>query len=437
MVNFSFSFIQFSLLETNQEDSTPPPSPTPAPPSLATSIGNININSHQQDDDNEDESKDSAEVNWHHGTINRNRAEMLLKAVGTRNCWLVRDSIHFRGDYTITMLLEGATSATPIRVRTDYVNDRRVFFIHANSDVHPQCDSLRTLIDYYRQNPIAPNIGRLGAPVPVPPRHEREPWFYAHDEQLRELTRDIAEQALKSPEVADGQFLVREKKNKDAFGLSFRLERAPGVVEVKHALISYNREMCTYRFGDVDFAQLSSLVEYYQHNTFYQRRRLSTPIERRIVNAKLNQVTSSGVEHGSDYVEQKFVVLYQYEAERNDELTIRPGDIIRDVQKRSQAWWFGTLEGQDRHAQRRQGYFPTNYVKEHIQTAESTQCQDLLEQIITKDELQLQARYTLAEMEHNDGLIIRDGNNIQGQLVIKRYNHNDERESTFRTLDKI
>ena len=76
--------------------------------------------------------------------------------------------------------------------------------------------------------------------------------------------------------------------------------------------------------------------------------------------------------------------MYQYEVERNDELTIRPGDIIRDVQKRSQAWWLGTLEGSQ--VQRRQSYFPANYVKEHIQTADSTQSQDLLEQIITKNE---------------------------------------------------
>ena len=57
-------------------------------------------------------------------------------------------------------------------------------------------------------------------------------------------------------QVQDGQFLVRQKPNQEKYGLSFRFERAPGVVEVKHALINYNREMCTFRFGDVDFAQL-------------------------------------------------------------------------------------------------------------------------------------------------------------------------------------
>ena len=119
----------------------------------------------------------------------------------------------------------------------------------------------------------------------------------------------------------------------------------PGSIQVKHAKISYNKESCTYRFGDVDFAQLSSLVDYYKNHTFYQRRCLGSPVERRIVLAKVNNVGSPQQEQGADYVEQKFEVLYQYEAERNDELSIKPGDIIRDVHRRSQDWWYGTLEG--------------------------------------------------------------------------------------------
>ena len=33
--------------------------------------------------------------------------------------------------------------------------------------------------------------------------------------------------------------------------------------------------------------------------------------------------------------------LHQYEQERNDELSFRPGDIIRDVQKPQRDWWKG------------------------------------------------------------------------------------------------
>ena len=121
---------------------------------------------------------------------------------------------------------EGKT-AIQIRIRTDYVNDRRVYFLHANSEDHPQCDSLKTLIDYYRQNPIAPKIGKLGSPVPVPPQHENEPWFFSPENLARELTREMAEEALLSPEVPDGAFLVRQKAHDD-FAISFRLERVPG-----------------------------------------------------------------------------------------------------------------------------------------------------------------------------------------------------------------
>ena len=68
---------------------------------------------------------------------------------------------------------------------------------------------------------------KLGSPVPVPPQHENEPWFFSPENLARELTREMAEEALLSPEVPDGAFLVRQKAHDD-FAISFRLERVPG-----------------------------------------------------------------------------------------------------------------------------------------------------------------------------------------------------------------
>ena len=87
-------------------------------------------------------------------------------------------------------------------------------------------------------------------------------------------------------------------------------------------------------------------------------------------------------------------------------------------------------------AQRQQGYFPSNYVKEHNQS--EPQSFDLLNKILTQNELQLQSRYQLVpiETEGQDYLIIRDGNQAHGQLQLKRFSHGNDRKFVlqFRSL---
>ncbi|KAG7465735.1 hypothetical protein MATL_G00156670 [Megalops atlanticus] len=55
-------------------------------------------------------------------------------------------------------------------------------------------------------------------------------------------------------------------------------------------------------------------------------------------------------------VQQTVVSLYDYSANRSDELTVRRGDIIQVLYKDNDNWWFGRL------ANGQQGYFPANYV---------------------------------------------------------------------------
>ncbi|XP_034830215.1 SH3 domain-containing kinase-binding protein 1 isoform X1 [Maniola hyperantus] len=49
------------------------------------------------------------------------------------------------------------------------------------------------------------------------------------------------------------------------------------------------------------------------------------------------------------------IVNYSYDASETDELTIRPGDILRDVERLPGGWWKGELRG-------RRGMFPDNFV---------------------------------------------------------------------------
>lgn len=50
--------------------------------------------------------------------------------------------------------------------------------------------------------------------------------------------------------------------------------------------------------------------------------------------------------------------MYPYDANRADELTIQPGDVISVLYIDNENWWMGEL------ADGRQGYFPSNYVME-------------------------------------------------------------------------
>ncbi|KAG7263157.1 hypothetical protein CRUP_038030, partial [Coryphaenoides rupestris] len=53
---------------------------------------------------------------------------------------------------------------------------------------------------------------------------------------------------------------------------------------------------------------------------------------------------------------QAVVSLYDYSADRSDELTVRRGDVIQVLYKDNHNWWFGRLAGGQ------QGYFPAAYV---------------------------------------------------------------------------
>ncbi|KAJ8291162.1 hypothetical protein GJAV_G00022110 [Gymnothorax javanicus] len=53
---------------------------------------------------------------------------------------------------------------------------------------------------------------------------------------------------------------------------------------------------------------------------------------------------------------QTVVCLYDYSANRSDELTVRSGDVIQVLYKDNDNWWFGRL------ANSQQGYFPASYV---------------------------------------------------------------------------
>ena len=141
---------------------------------------------------------------WYHGKISRDVVQQLLSSNGEEGCWLVRDSAHFPGDYTLSFLRNGV--AKHIRIKNDRRRDKSVLFIYPKTAEHPECDTLETLIGFYRTNDLHKGI-RLGPPVPVPRQHLEMNWFY------ESLTREQAQRALTHSSVPNGNFLVRSKVN--------------------------------------------------------------------------------------------------------------------------------------------------------------------------------------------------------------------------------
>lgn len=104
-----------------------------------------------------------------------------------------------------------------------------------------------------------------------------------------------------------------------------------------------------------------------------------SPISQRVKGASsfklhttLPDQTSPGFyEEGSVPVQQTVVSLYDYRANRSDELTIRRGDVIKVLYKDNDTWWFGRL------VNGLQGYFLASYVVDQREFSEEAAERDL------------------------------------------------------------
>ena len=52
----------------------------------------------------------------------------------------------------------------------------------------------------------------------------------------------------------------------------------------------------------------------------------------------------------------RVVAIYDYEAQGDEELTLRDGDIVNVIAKEDDVWWKGELNGKE-------GMFPKDYVE--------------------------------------------------------------------------
>ncbi|XP_059836799.1 1-phosphatidylinositol 4,5-bisphosphate phosphodiesterase gamma-1 isoform X1 [Hypanus sabinus] len=301
---------------------------------------------------------------WFHGKLGAGRdgrqiAERLLtdycQETGAPNgSFLVRESETFVGDYTLSFGRFGKVQHCRIHSRQEagspkfYLTDNLVF------------DSLYALISHYQKQPLRCNEFemRLTEPVPQTNAHESKEWYHAN------LTRTQAEHMLvRVPR--DGAFLVRKRSEPSSYAISFRAEG-----KIKHCRVHQEGQMVS--LGSSEFESLVDLVSYYEKHPLYRKMKLRYPINEEA----LEKIGTAEPDYGALYEGRQsgFYVeanqmptfkctvkaLYDYKAQREDELSFCKNAIIQNVDKQDVGWWKGDYGG------KRQLWFPANYVEEII-----------------------------------------------------------------------
>uniref|UniRef100_A0A8C8AR57 1-phosphatidylinositol 4,5-bisphosphate phosphodiesterase gamma n=1 Tax=Otus sunia TaxID=257818 RepID=A0A8C8AR57_9STRI len=304
---------------------------------------------------------------WFHGKLGGGRdgrqiAEKLLheyctETGGKDGTFLVRESETFVGDYTLSFWRSSRVQHCRIHSRQEagatkfYLTDNLVF------------DSLYSLICHYREVPLRCNEFemRLTDPVPQPNAHESKEWYHAS------LTRLQAEHMLMRV-PRDGAFLVRKRSEPSSYAISFRAEG-----KIKHCRIQQEGRL--FMLGSsAEFESLVDLISYYEKHPLYRKMKLRYPINEET----LEKMGTTELDYGAlyevrtphFYVEANKMpmarctvkALYDYKAQREDELSFCKQAIIHNVDKQDGGWWRGDYGG------KKQLWFPANYVEEIVST---------------------------------------------------------------------
>ncbi|XP_051929498.1 1-phosphatidylinositol 4,5-bisphosphate phosphodiesterase gamma-1-like isoform X2 [Hippocampus zosterae] len=318
------------------------------------------------DDANEECRGDNGEPHgaerWLHaklggGCDGRQLAEKLLRDYceggGQDGTFLVRESETFVGDYTLSFWRSGRVQHCRIHLRQESGATR--FYLSE----HPVFDSLRQLICHYRETPLRCNEFemRLGNPLPQPNAHERREWYHSS------LSRVQAERMLMRV-PRDGAFLVRKRSEQNSYAISFRAEG-----KIKHCRIQQEGRL--FMLGSsAEFESLVDLVSYYEKRPLYRKMKLRYPINE----DALDRMGTTELDYGAlyearaphFYVEANKMAaarctvkaLYDYRAQREDELGFPKEALVLNVDKQEGGWWRGDYGG------KKQLLFPANYVEE-------------------------------------------------------------------------
>lgn len=322
----------------------------------------------QTNDDEEEqkETSNSSELHstekWFHGKLGAGRdgrhiAERLLtdyciETGAPDGSFLVRESETFVGDYTLSFWRNGKVQHCRIHSRQEAGSPK--FFLTDNLVF----ESLYALITHYQQMPLRCNEFemRLTEPVPQTNAHESKEWYHAN------LTRAQAEHMLMRV-PRDGAFLVRKRSEPNSYAISFRAEG-----KIKHCRVQQEGQSVV--LGSSEFDSLVDLISYYEKHPLYRKMKLRYPINEET----LDKIGTAEPDYGALYegrspgfyvepnpmpaIKCSVKALFDYKAQREDELTFTKNAIIQNVEKQEGGWWRGDCGG------KKQMWFPSNYVEE-------------------------------------------------------------------------
>uniref|UniRef100_A0A667ZJ85 1-phosphatidylinositol 4,5-bisphosphate phosphodiesterase gamma n=1 Tax=Myripristis murdjan TaxID=586833 RepID=A0A667ZJ85_9TELE len=314
---------------------------------------------------------------WFHGKLGAGRdgrqiaerllSEYCLETGAPDGSFLVRESETFVGDYTLSFWRSGRVQHCRIHSRQEagspkyYLTDNLVF------------DTLFALINHYQQVALRCNEFemKLTEPVPQTNAHESKEWYHAN------LSRSHAENMLMRV-PRDGAFLVRKRAEPNSFAISFRAEG-----KIKHCRVQ--QEGQTVVLGTSEFDSLVDLISYYEKHPLYRKMKLRYPINE----DTLEKIGTAEPDYGSlyegrnpgFYVEANQMptfkctvrAMYEYKAQRDDELSFTKNAIISNVDKQEGGWWKGDCGG------KKQLWFPANYVEEISPSAVEPDRQEMTE----------------------------------------------------------
>uniref|UniRef100_A0A674PLN4 1-phosphatidylinositol 4,5-bisphosphate phosphodiesterase gamma n=1 Tax=Takifugu rubripes TaxID=31033 RepID=A0A674PLN4_TAKRU len=304
---------------------------------------------------------------WFHGKLGAGRdgrqiaerllSEYCMETGAPDGSFLVRESETFVGDYTLSFWRSGRVQHCRIHSRQEagspkfYLTDNLVF------------DTLFALINHYQQVALRCNEFemKLTEPVPQTNAHESKEWYHAN------LSRSQAENMLMRV-PRDGAFLVRKRAEPNSFAISFRAEG-----KIKHCRVQ--QEGQTVVLGTSEFDSLVDLISYYEKHPLYRKMKLRYPINE----DTLEKIGTAEPDYGSlyegrnpgFYVEANQMptfkctvrAMYEYKAQRDDELSFTKNAIIYNVDKQEGVSWRGELWKGDCGG-KKQLWFPANYVEE-------------------------------------------------------------------------
>ena len=310
---------------------------------------------------------------WFHGKMgfrnpDHESSRMLAEDLLTRyshlgdGVFLVRNSVKFVGDYTLSFWAKGRVNHCRIKTRHDATVTK--YYLTPDPDNNPDLmfTSLSSLISHYQSNPLKSNEFPSGVylkiPAPQVNSHENADWYH------RSLNRTQAEELMKRMKY-EGSFLVRPSEHEESgFSITFRAEG-----KIKHCRIQ--REDKCFLVGRSKFESLTELINWYEKNPLYRKVKLTYPVNEASVRRfgadpeTCEDAASSNNNPAGNYMDSSSFnalisvkALYDYTAARDDELSFPKHAIITNVMKQHEAWWRGDYGGKIKY------WFPANFVQE-------------------------------------------------------------------------